>query len=505
ERAAQVRPAFSPEGSDAVAVAEICHRLDGLPLAIELAASRIRLLPPEEILVRLSRSWDLLATEARNLPTRQRTLRAAMDWSYELLDEPDRRLFARLSVFAGGAGLEAVEAVVDGDHGVDVLQGLGSLIDDSLVRRIETNAGGPRFDMLRTIREFARERSELEWDEEATRRRHAEHFLTLAETAGPHLDGRDQLAWLDRLDREQGNLEAALRWAGDHDPERGMLAAAGMWRFWQLRGDVVTGRDLLEGLLAMPGGRSVPRAVGEDAAGSLAYWQSDGEGADRHYREALAIARELGDRPTIAQATYDLAFVPMIRGTGFEESARLLPEAVELFESLGDEERAGRARGDLGLFMLIAGDHRAALPLLEESLARTRERGDVFHLADDLLRLAEANRFLGNLDDARRDQLEALEIMERANAPGGIAAVLQIMASVDCDLGRHERAMRIFGSADSFTESASGFAEPPPFQFADPVGVARRAIGDDATDRAMGEGRAMPREEALAYARSTDD
>jgi predicted ATPase/class 3 adenylate cyclase len=502
DRARRVSPDFELTDQNVATVAEICARLDGLPLAIELAASRIKVLPPEAILARLSRSSDLLTTEARNLPTRQRTLRAAMDWSYGLLDEPDRRLFARLSVFVGGADLEAVEAVVDGDHDLDVLQGLGSLIDHSLVRRIETNAGGPRFDMLRTIREYARERCELEWDEEATRRRHAEHFLTLAEAAGPHLDGRGQMGWLDRLDREQGNVEAALRWAGDHDPERGMLAAAGMWRFWQVRGDVATGRDLLEGLLALPGERSVPRAVGEDAVGSLAYWQSDGEGAERHYREALAIARELGDRRVIAQATYDLAFVPMILGTGFEESARLLPEAVELFESLGDEERAVRARGDLGLFMLIAGDHRAALPLLEESLARTRERGDVFHVADDLLRLAEANRFLGNLDDARRDQLEALEIMERANAPGGIAAVLQIMASVDSDLGRHERAMRIFGSADSFTERAGGFSEPPPFQFADPVGAARQAIGDEATERAMAEGRAVSREEALAYARS---
>ena len=508
ERARAGKRDFEVTDHNAHAVAAICVALDGLPLAIELAASRVKVLSPDAILSRLRDGLALSTPGARNLPERQRTLRGAIDWSYNLLNEPERRLFARLSVFAGGADLEVIDAVANPDResGLDTLDGLTSLVDKSLVRQAEAQAGEPRFDMLQTIREFARERCDLEWGGDATRRRHGEHFLSLAEAAGPHLERPDQVEWLDRLDREHENLQAALRWAIEaEEPERGMLAAAGVWRYWQVRGDVAVGRDIVERLLALPGARTAARAWAEDAAGSLAYWQADIDGAERHYREALAIAREVGDQPSIAQATYDLAFVPLIRGTGYEESARLLPEAIGLFERLGDEERAGRAKGDLGLFMLLAGDHRAAIPLLEESLARTRERGDLIHLADDLLRLAEANRMLGNHDDARRGQLEALEVMERANAPGGIAAVLQIMASVDSNLGRHERAMRIFGAGQGFTESVGGLADPPPFQFADPVAEAREAIGDESTDRAMAEGRAMSREEALAYARSTDD
>jgi predicted ATPase/class 3 adenylate cyclase len=506
DRARAARHDFALTTENASAVAEICVRLDGLPLAIELAASRIKVLSPDAILNRLGRGLDLLVTGARNRPERQRTLRAAIDWSYGLLDEPERALFARLSVFAGGADLEAVEAVVgaDSDVGPTILYTLTSLVDKSLVR--QSGAEESRFGMLETIREYASERCRLEWDAEATRRRHALHYLGLAEAAGAHLERPDQVAWLDRLDRDRGNVRVALRWAVEtKELERGMLAAAGMWRFWHVRGDVAVGRDVVEQLLALPGERTAARARAEDTAGSLAYWQADVDGAERHYREALAVAREVGDRAGMAQAVYDLAFVPLIRGTGYEESARLLPEAIELFEQLGDEDRAGRAKGDLGLFMLMAGDLQAALPLLEESLARTRERGDLIHLADDLLRLAEANRMLGNHDASRRGQLEALEVMERANAPGGIAAVLQIMASVDSDLGRHERAMRIFGAGQGFTESVGGLADPPPFQFADPVAEARKAIGDEATDRALAEGRAMSHQEALAYARSADD
>jgi predicted ATPase/class 3 adenylate cyclase len=508
ERARAARLEFAVTNENAPAVAEICARLDGLPLAIELAASRIKVLSPDAILSRLSHGLDLLTAGARNLPERQRTLRAAIEWSYGLLDEPERRLFARLSVFAGGADLETIDAVAnpDVDLGVDTLDGLASLVDKSLVRRIETEVGETRFGMLETIREFAAERRELEWDGEAIRRRHAEHFLALAEASEPHMDGPDQVAWLDRLDREQGNLQAALRWAIEVDePERGMRAAAAAWRFWQVRGHFGSGLDWLERLLDFPVGRTAVRAKAEDAAGSLSYWQANVPETERHYREALAIYRELGDREGIAQATYDLAFVPLIRGSGFEEGGRLLHEAIELYEQLGDEGGVAKAKGDLGLYLMMKGDHQGALPLLEESLSRSRERGDTFRVADDHLRVAEAHRGLGNHDQARRGYLEALDIMERGNAPGGIAAVLQIMASVDSDRGDYQRAMRLFGAGMGIAESIGEADTATPFQFGDPVGDARKAIGDQATDQALAEGQAMSQDEAVAYARSADD
>jgi predicted ATPase/class 3 adenylate cyclase len=509
DRARAARSEFAVTTENAPAVAEICARLDGLPLAIELAASRVKVLSPDAILSRLRHSLDLLAAGARNIPERQRTLRGAIEWSYGLLDEPERRLFARLSVFVGGADLEAVEAVAnpDGDMGADTLDGLASLIDKSLVRQTETEAGEPRFGMLETIREYARDRGDLEWDGDTTRRRHADHFLGLAEASEPHLTGEGQVTWLDRLDRDHENIQAAFRWAIDAgEADRGMRAAAAVWRFWHLRGHVAAGRAWLERLVAFPGGRTAVRAKAEDALGSLSYWEGEIPETERHYREALAIYRELGDREGIARATYNLAFVPLIRGSGFEEGRRLFQEAIELYRELGDEDTVARAKGDMGFLLVLEGDPRAALPLLEESLSLSRERGDTFRLTDDLLRVAEAHRSLGDHDRARPRYLEALDVTERANIPGGVAAVLQIMASVDSDRGDHRRALRLVGAGMAIAESIGDpDVTKSPFHFADPVGDARKAIGDEATERALDEGRAMSRDQAVSYARSTDD
>jgi predicted ATPase/class 3 adenylate cyclase len=506
ERARAAKAGFDLTAHNAHAVAEICVALDGLPLAIELAASRIKVLPPEAILRRLGQGLDLLASGARNLPERQRTLRGAIEWSYGLLDKPEQELFARLSVFAGGADLESVEAVAtpDGEVGMDSLDGLAALIDSSLIRQTETRPGESRFGMLETIREYAGERLDADFDSEATRRRHAEHFLTLAEDAEPHLDGPEEVEWLDRLDQEHDNLQAALRWAVEQEPQRGMRAAAAVWRFWQVRGDVASGLDWMTRLLARPVGRTGDRARAEEAAGSLAYWQSDLEEAERHYREALAIFRELGDRRGTAQVTHDLAFIPILRGTG-PEASRLLQAAIALYEEIGDGERAARAKADLGLLLMAQGDHSAALPLLEEALSRTRERGDLSRLADDLLRIGNAHRMLEEFGQARADHLEALEIMERTGATGGIAAVLEMMATIDSDQGRYQRALRLYGAGQAMAESVGAQDVPDWFLFGDPVGDSRRALGDEAVEAALAEGRRMTREEAVAYARSADD
>jgi predicted ATPase/class 3 adenylate cyclase len=508
DRARASRPDFALTEANGAAVAETCTRLDGLPLAIELAASRIKVLSPDAILSRLRHSLDVLAAGARNIPERQRTLRGAIEWSYGLLDEPERRLFARLSVFVGGADLEAAETVANPDRelGHDLFDGLVSLVDNSLVRQTETEAGEPRFGMLETIREYARERCDLEWDGEATRRRHANHFLALAEASEPHLTGQDQVTWLDRLDRDHENIQTALRWAMDEgEADRGMRAAASVWRFWHLRGHVATGLAWLERLLGSPGGRTADRAKAEDAAGSLSYWRSNVPETERHYREALAIYRELGDRHGIARATYDLAFVPLLRGSGLEEGERLLSDAIALYQELGDADGVAKAKGDMGLILMLRGDYLGALPVLEDFLSLARRRGDSFSLSDGLIRVADAHRGLGDLDRARRGYLQALDVTERANTPGGVAAVLQLMASVDADRGDHQRAMRLYGAGMAIAESIGDTdVIVAPYEFADPVGDARKTIGDEATDRALAEGRAMSVEEALAYARSAD-
>jgi predicted ATPase/class 3 adenylate cyclase len=508
DRARAGRSDFAVTNENAPAVAEICARLDGLPLAIELAASRIKLLSPEAILSRLGRRLDLLTATARNVPERQKTLRGAIEWSYGLLEEPERRLFARLSVFSGGADLEAVEAVANGsgDLGIDGLDGLASLVDKSLVRQTSTEDGEPRFGMLETIREYARERCDFEWDGEATRRRHAEHFFGLAEASEPHLTAEDQVEWLDRLDREHDNLQAALRWAIDADEAQpGMRAAAGVWRYWQQRGHFAVGRTWLERLLAIPGKRTYLRAKAHGAAGSLAYWQRDDDGTERHYQESLAIYRELGDRPGIADALYNLGFLPIMRGTGLERSIELFEETAALFRELGDEAGVSKATTNIAFVFFMQGKPDIALPLLEEAVDRSRKLGDLFQLSDDLLGVGQAHRLLGNHTEARDAYLEALDLLQSADNPSGVASVLEMMSPLESDLGRHERAMRLFGAALAINESVGGGHPPAASLLGDPLGDARRAIGDEATDRALAEGRAMSRDEAVAYARKSDD
>ena len=505
DRARATRPDFDLTEDNAAAVAEICARLDGLPLAIELAASRVGVLPPEALRSRLRHGLDLPAARAANVPPRQRTLRATIAWSEGLLAEPARRLFARLSPFAGGADLEAVTAVAnpEAELGMDTLDGVTTLVDHSLVRRAASENGEPRFGMLETIREYAAERLEAAGEAGAIRRRHADHFFAVVATAEALLTPDDQVEWLDRLDRDHDNLLSALDWAaGAGEVDRALAAAASLWRYWQLRGHFATGRMWLDRLLAVPGAPSSARARAHGAAGSLDYWMQDLPNTERHYGKALAMFEELGDHRGIAEAKYNLAWVPYIRGSGYQEALGSLREAAELFDELGDEESATRARGDISYFLMLAGDHGAALPLIEEAVARLRGGGDLFGLVDNLVRLAETHRALGDQAAAREATLEALDVLERGNISGGIGAVLQLMAAAEERQGRHERALRLHGAAEAMAEEL-GVAQLPPLA-EDPVAPARAAIGDEAADRALAQGRAMSVDEALAYARSTD-
>ena len=505
DRARQARPGFDLTDENAAAVAEICTRLDGLPLAIELAASRINVLSPPAILSRLGHQLDLLTTGARDVPPRQRTLRGAIDWSYDLLEKPERQAFARLSVFAGGADLEAVEFVgnPDGDLGADSLDRLASLVEKGLVRRIDTAAGEPKFAMLETIREYAGERLEADWDAEQTRRRHAEFFLDTARRSEGDILVQDA-SGLDRLDREHDNIQAAFQWAIDSgETQRAILAASSIWRFWLLRGHTSIGKAWMERLLEVPGERTRARARAHETAGSLAYWESDLPEAERHYREALAISRELGDLPGIARALYDMAFLPYLRGNGWEEAVQRLDAAASLFEEVGDTDSADRARDDIPYFKLLGGDVEDALPLMEEVLARARSKGDLFYLMDHLMRVADGRLKLGELDVARAGLLEGLDLVERAEIPGGIAAFLQALASVEAAEGRHERAMHLFGAGQAISEEAEG-GDSNLAMGEDPTEAARAAMGEEATDRALAEGRAMTRAEAVAYARGPE-
>jgi predicted ATPase/class 3 adenylate cyclase len=504
ERAAAASPRFALTAANAPVVAEICARLDGLPLAIELAAIRTKVLTPEQILERLKRRLALLTSGPRSLPERQQTLRAAIAWSYDLLTEAERRLFARLSVFTGGWTFEAAEAVCEPESfGLDALDGLTSLVDKSLVRRVEPPGRPGRFSMLETIREFGLERLEALGDAEELRRRHAAWFLDLAVAAEPNLTAGDQGEWLDRCDSEHANIRAALRWAVEAgEAGRAQAAAGALWRFWQQRGHLAEGRRWLEEVLAMPSGQepTPSRAKALAGAGGIAWW-IDQTASRALYSEALAIERELGDPARLAEALYNQAFA--VAGDDLEAATGLLEESLALFRQVGDEPGAAQAMVMLVVRDAVAGAWDRVIARLEETVAIWRRLGDRLNLAFCLVWLAFAVGRAGRADDARATALEALGLFREAGNPTGVALAFLDLAFLLTWEGRHEDAIRMAAVAKAQREPAGGGAMPGfgGMLEGDPVADARAHLSPEVADRAWREGLAMPLETAVEVAR----
>src|SRR5215212_9886333 len=503
ERALAVQPGFRLTEENAPAVVEIIARLDGRPLAIELAATRTKVLTPQAMLPRLQQRLSILTAGARTLPERQRTLRDAIAWSYDLLEEAERRLFARLSVFAGGWTLESAEVVCDpADLGLDVLDGLASLVDKSLVRRTEPADAQPRFAMLETIREFGREQLRASGDFDGVLRRHGDHFLDLAVEAEPHLTAGEQGEWLDRCDRDHANIRVALRWAIEAGlVHRAQEAAGALWRFWQQRGHLAAGRRWLEEVLAMPSGQgpTPARAKALTGAGGIAWWQEDMAAAQVFYEEALAIERELGDPAGIAEALYNQGFILGARGD-FDAAVRLFEESLELFRGAGDEPGMARAEWMIVIRDLIAGDLNGTVARAEEAVATWRRVGDRFHLGDGLVWLAVLYARVGRRADARSAILQALELVREIDSLMGMVSVILGLAYVARWEERHEDAMRLVGATESLRERVGGGA---PINFlagfmGDPEAEARAHLSQEAAQRAIKEGRTMSVDAALA-------
>ena len=351
ERAQAAKEDFAVTNENAPAVAEICVRLDGLPLAIELAAARVRLLPPRALLQRLSSRLKLLTGGGRNLPARQQTLRGAIDWSYSLLNPAEQTLFARLAVFVGGRTVDAVEAICNaaGDLPIDPLDGVGSLLDKSLLRQEEGPDGEARLVMLETIHEYARERLDVSGEGAALRRQHLAYFLALAEQAEPELRGAAQVAWLHRLETEHENLRAALQWAlGTGEAELAVRLASALAWFWEQRSYLSEGRQWLATALALP--HAVAPAVRAKAlvgAGLLAFRQGDYAHATSLSEASLARYRELGDQQGMAGALANLGTVAT-EHRDYARARALLEESLELSRTLEDDEGIARALNHLG-------------------------------------------------------------------------------------------------------------------------------------------------------------
>jgi predicted ATPase/class 3 adenylate cyclase len=462
ERATAVAPSFALDDANAIAVAEICTRLDGLPLAIELAAARTKVLTPVGIVARLGDRLDL-GSRGRDLPERQQTLRAAIRWSYDLLDETARGVFDGMSVFVGGASLEAAEEVLASDEAADVFAHLTALVDASLIRR-SVDDGDSRFGMLETIRSFAAERLAESEREPHFRRRHAAYFSWLAAQARAEVLGNEAGPWLDRLDREHDNLRAVLAWAIDQgNAPLGLRLSADLWRFWQRRGFLVEGLGRVQAALALSGEVDPAlRADALEAAGGLAYWQADASTTRAMYEQVLSIRREQGDPIGIAEALYNLSFSYTWLSLSDADAKpnpdaalRLLDEARELFEAVDD--RSGLAKTLWGI-----GTSEFWMRRLEDAKFHTHEAERHARALDDSFLIpwvlyldAVIALGLGELDRVHPALTEALTRFSESNDVSAYTLVLDAFAALADRRGDPERAARISGGVAEL-EARSG-------------------------------------------------
>ncbi|HEY3202763.1 MAG TPA: protein kinase [Thermoanaerobaculia bacterium] len=544
ERAAAVRPDFALTRENARAVAEICVRLDGLPLALELAAARIKMLPPGEILLRLEHRLRLLTGGSRDLPARQQTLRGAIEWSENLLGSAERTLFRRLAVFAGGFTLEAAEAVANAreDLPLDVLDVVASLVDKSLLQQ-HGSGDEWRFQMLETIREYALERLAESGDEESTRRAHAAYCVVLAEEGDAKLASGERDAWIRRFEAEQNNFRTALHWLIESgNADWGLRLGGALWRFWELREHSTEGRQWLQGLLRMAAGTSLRelRAKVVFGAGVLAENQSDWAASRSLFTEHLEIARELenrwavatslnslgvqayrkreygaarsfleeslgvwqelGNREAVAFAYANLANVA--RGEGnLTEAESLHRQSLEISRQLGDRRGVAASLNHLGDVARDRSDFGGARALYEESLGAFRAIGDVWGEAGTLTDLGNLARDEGNHAGAAHSYSESLRLFQELDQNRGVARALEGFAGSAAAQGKPARALRLAGAAAALRQ-AIGAPLPPTEQarLETSLDPARRALPHETASAAWLDGWSMPPERAIESA-----
>lgn len=449
ERARAVKHEFALTKENAPAVAAICARLDGLPLAIELAAARIKLLSPSAMLARLEGRLNLLTGGARDLPSRQQTLRGTVDWSYRLLNTAEQTLFRRLSVFAGGCTLEAVEAVCDtkGDLGLEVLDGVASMVDKSLVQQVEHADTEARFRMLSTLREYALEHLADSNDESATRRAHAAYFLVLAEEGAEDIAAHPE--WLDRFEAEHDNFRIALDYLiKTTDADWSLRMAAALFRFWETREHLAEGRDTIARILALEGASARPKlhARLRFAAGVLASEQGDYGPAQQMFEDSLETYLELNDNRGVAVALNALAVITRDRGEIVAASA-IFERCVAIWKDLGDPADFARALSNLASVMKLQGEYERASSLYDECLTIFRQVGDVAGAAWTLNYQGDVAREKADFVVARSFCEQSLSEFRRLRDSWGIASTLSDLASLSCDQGNNPEARRLYGES----------------------------------------------------------
>jgi predicted ATPase/DNA-binding SARP family transcriptional activator/DNA-binding CsgD family transcriptional regulator/Flp pilus assembly protein TadD len=543
DRASKGHTGFELTPENARAVAQVCTRLEGIPLAIELAAARVGILSAGQIFERLDHSLKLLTGDERTADHRHRTLRATLDWGYQLLDEPEQALFGRLSAFAGGFTLKAAERVGARGEGIeeeDVLELLTMLVDKSLVVAEESWERGARFRLLEPVRQYAREQLNASGEAEAIGSRHAEFFLALAEEAEPELKGPRQVEWLDRLETEHDNLRAALSWSLGRGGDVGPRMAVALCLFWYTRGYLSEGRTYLEevarsdvvparvraraldglGWIAEPQGdyerartayekslelyrgshdkKGVANALGD--LGSLALDRGDYERATSLLKQSLTLHRELGSREDLIGILDGLGVLASAQGEQ-EQSISFFSEALALSRGTGNVRRTAVSLGNLGFTLLAHGDPGQAKALLDESLALFREIGDSSNIAVSLMNSALATLSKGDHGRVQALCEESLKLLQKAQDTQHIADCLGIMASAAGARGSAKRAARLWGAAEALREEVGVPLQPEDRVVLDPyLATARSSLGEIAWRTTLVEGRAMTSEQAIEYA-----
>lgn len=505
QRAGSVVPGFEVTNENAPAVAEICYRLDGLPLAIELAAARVKILAPQAILERLSKSLTLLTGGAADLPARQQTLRNAIAWSYDLLTDMEQAFFRRLSVFVGGFTFDSVDSICNpaAELEMDTLDALASLADKSLIKPRENS----RFLMLVTIRDFGEEKLESDPDAEALRERHATYFSDLGKEAETHFRTPAQVKWMDRIEQEHDNIRATLRWAIEKDRAAlGLDTGYAIWRFWQFRGHLGEGRRWMAELLDLASAqeRDLSRARGLSAIGNLVYWQNDFEATRSYYEESLELFRELGEESGIAESLYNLGYLVGLEGDR-PEAIRLYEECLSMYLKLGDESMAAYAEMSIGMIHGLDRNLEAARPFVEKSLQFFRQSGDGFGLYNTVGMMSEIHAGTGLYDESISEAREALEIAVEIGDLSGIGILLEYKTVPTLAMGFALRAVILGGAAEGIKKRLEGGPPASLMQIEDPRIGARDSLSEGEIKAAWERGFQMSTEGAVAYALSEED
>jgi non-specific serine/threonine protein kinase len=514
ERAQAAKPGFAVSNKTAPSVAEICARLDGLPLAIELAAAQVRVLTPQTILARLGRRLDLLVGGARDEPVRHHTLRAAMAWSYDLLTPPEQVVFQRLAVFVGGCELGAAESVlgtsgegtVANHAGADILHILIALVEQGLVQASEQADGETRFTMLETIREYALERLRATGDEATMRRLHRDWCLELAERAEPELWGPHQLTWADRLENDFDNIWAALEWSKQEpgEAETGLRLASALWRFWDVRGHLTDGRVQIEAFMRMVAPGQAAHTHGLYAASYVAFRRGDFRVSSQLSEQAVRQAREFGDDWVVRWELMAMGSLALFRGD-LGQAGELLRESLTLARKANDDVLAAVTLFWLAELARMQGAYPEAATIIEDCLTISSEIGCSWMRAFALSSLGDMARMQGQHAEATRLQRDALTIQLELRDRSAAADVVEALGIIAVGQRELSRGCRLCAAAEAARErtAASLWLWPTRLEHRDrAVASMCQSLGERTFARTWEEGHAMSFEQAVRHAMS---